>query len=98
MTIPIRIHVVAVGFAVLASCLFPQDANAQIGTGWTRVSYVKKIHLDDENGLQTFSYVTDKSVGTGTPCARYHYLSSNDSEYFDLFDNRSNRAEIRLQN
>jgi hypothetical protein len=84
--------------AFLTVGLFASDALAQIGSGWSGVTYTKKIHLDDETGLHTFNYVTDKSVGSGTPCARYHYLSSNDSEYFDLFDNRSNRAEIRLQN
>jgi hypothetical protein len=73
-------------------------AHAQLGSGWSQTTFTKKIHLDDENGLQTFNYTTDKSVGSGTPCARYHYLSSNDSEYFDIFDNRSNRSEIRLQN
>src|SRR5829696_442267 len=84
--------------AILAAFVLAGTAQAQIGSGWSQTSFVKKIHLDDENGLQTFSYTTDKSVGSGTPCARYHYLSSNDSEYFDLFDNRSNRAEIRLLN
>jgi len=83
---------------VLALATLASDAAAQIGSGWTRTTFTKKIHLDDENGLQTFNYVTDKSVGSGTPCARYHYLSGNDSEYFDIFDNRSNRSEIRLQN
>jgi len=82
--------------ALLLAATLP--AQAQVGSGWSQVSYTKKIHLDDETGLHTFNYVTDKSVGSGTACARYHYLSSNDSEYFDIFDNRSNRSEIRLQN
>jgi hypothetical protein len=83
--------------AVIA-CGLATSAHAQIGSGWTQRTYTKKIHLDDENGLQTFNWTADKSVGSGTPCARYHYLSSNDSEYFDIYDNRSNRSEIRLQN
>lgn len=84
--------------AIAALALTSASALAQLGTGWTQASYTKKIHLDDEAGLQTFDYTTDKSVGSGTPCARYHYLSSNDSEYFNLYDNRTNRSEIRLQN
>src|SRR3954454_21506642 len=83
---------------VLIVCTFVSAARAQLGTGWSQKTYTKKIHLDDENGLEIFNYTTDKSVGSGTPCARYHYLSSNDSEYFDIFDNRSNRAETRLEN
>src|ERR1051325_7322549 len=88
----------ALFIAALLAVVLAGAAQAQIGSGWTQKTYTKKIHLDDENGLQIFDYTTDKSVGSGTPCARYHYLSSNDSEYFDIFDNRSNRAEIRLQN
>ena len=84
--------------AVVVVGVLASDAAAQIGSGWSSTSFVKKIHLDDENGLQTFNWVADKSVGSGTACARYHYLSGNDSEYFDIFDNRSNRSEIRLQN
>lgn len=85
-------------FGAALAGAFAASAHAQLGSGWSQTSFTKKIHLDDEAGLQTFNYTTDKSVGSGTPCARYHYLSSNDSEYFDLFDNRTNRAEIRLQN
>lgn len=84
--------------ALLATVGLCATAEAQIGSGWTQRTYTKKIHLDDENGLQTFNWTADRSVGQGSPCARYHYLSSNDSEYFDIFDNRSNRSEIRLQN
>lgn len=85
--------------AVLAfGCGFLATAHAQLGSGWSQVSYTKKVHLDDESGLRTFTWAPDISVGSGSPCARYHYLSSNDSEYFDIYDNRSNRSEIRLQN
>jgi hypothetical protein len=84
--------------SLFSGLLLAGTAQAQIGSGWGSTSFTKKIHLDNESGLQIFNYTTDKSVGSGTPCARYHYLSSNDSEYFDLFDNRSNRAEIRLEN
>ena len=70
-------------------------ANAQIGSGWRQVTYTKKIHLDDESGLQTFSWASSKSVCSPV-CADYR--SSGDTETFRILDNRSNRAEIRLQN
>jgi hypothetical protein len=72
-------------------------AQAQIGSGWTQKSYTKSISIDGSDGLHTVNYTTDYSVDN-PPSARYHYLSSNDSEYFDIFDNRSNRSEIRLHN
>ena len=72
-------------------------AQAQIGSGWTRKTYTKKIHLDNESGLQTFSWTASKSVCSPT-CADYRYTSSSDTETFRILDNRSNRSEIRLQN
>lgn len=98
MSVLNRTSLVSVAVASVAAFSLASSVSAQIGSGWSQVSYTKKIHLDDENGLQTFSWTADKSVGSGSPCARYHYLSSNDSEYFDIYDNRSNRSEIRLQN
>src|SRR5581483_5808880 len=71
---------------------------AQLGTGWTSYSPTKVIHLDDENGLETFSWASYKSVGSGSICADYRYDSASDTETFRLLDNRSNRSEIRLQN
>src|SRR5687767_10006045 len=56
--------------ALVAATISSSTAFSQIGTGWTSASYTKIIHLDDENGLQTFPYTTDKSVGSGSPCAR----------------------------
>jgi len=73
------------------------SAQAQIGSGWTRKTYTKKIHLDDENGLQIFNWTSSKSVGSGTPCADYRYDSATDTERFRIIDNRSNRSEIRMQ-
>lgn len=70
---------------------------AQLGSGWVSYSPTKRIHLDDENGLQTFTWTASKSV-CSPPCADYNYNSSNDTETFRLFDNRTNRSEIRLQN
>ena len=70
-------------------------AQAQIGTGWTSRTYTKKIHLDNEAGLQTYSWTSYKSVCSPV-CADYRY--SSDVETFRLIDNRTNRSEIRLQN
>lgn len=80
----------------VAALSLASSAVAQIGTGWSSYSVTKKIHLDDENGLQTFSWTSYKSVGSGSICADYR--SSNDVETFRILDNRSNRSEIRLQN
>ncbi len=86
-----------VGLGALAGLLaLGSTAVAQIGTGWTQRTYTKKIHLDDEQGLQTFSWTSYKSVGSGSICADYR--SSGETETFRILDNRSNRSEIRLQN
>lgn len=73
-------------------------AHAQLGNGWTSYSPTKRIHLDNEAGLQTFTWSPYKSVGTGTICADYSYDAATDTETFRILDNRSNRSEIRLQN
>ena len=83
-----------VGLSVVAT--LAGTAHAQLGTGWTQFSPVKKIHLDDEAGLQTFNWSSYQSVGSGSICA--DYSSSGTTETFRILDNRSNRAEIRLQN
>jgi hypothetical protein len=70
-------------------------AQAQIGSGWSQKTYTKKIHLDDDAGLQIYSWTSYKSVCSPV-CADYR--SANDVETFRVVDNRSNRAEIRLQN
>ena len=72
-------------------------SEAQLGSGWTRYSPTKKIHLDDTSGLRTFGWTASKSV-CSPACAEYRYDSATDTETFRVIDNRSNRSEIRLQN
>src|SRR5687768_7119554 len=72
-------------------------AHAQLGSGWVSYSPTKKIHLDDDAGLQTFTWTSYKSVCSPI-CADYRYDSSTDTEIFRVIDARSNRSEIRLQN
>ena len=47
--------------------------------------------------LKCSSWTSYKSVCSPT-CADYRYDSSTDTETFRILDNRSNRAEVRLQN
>lgn len=89
----IRIYVIV----ILGVLGVSETAHAQLGSGWVSYSPTKKIHLDDESGLQTFNWTASKSVCSPV-CADYNYTSSNDTETFRLFDNRTNRSEIRLQN
>ncbi|MFL5745637.1 MAG: T9SS type A sorting domain-containing protein [Niastella sp.] len=70
---------------------------AQLGSGWVQYSPTKKIHLDNEDGLQIYNWTASKSVCSPV-CADYSYASSTETETFRLLDNRSNRSEIRLQN
>lgn len=74
-----------------------KPVQAQLGSGWVAYSPTKRIHLDNEAGLQTFSWSSYQSVCSPV-CADYSYSSSNDTETFRLLDNRTNRSEIRLQN
>jgi hypothetical protein len=78
--------------------LQPVGSSPPLGSGWVQYSPTKKIHLDDDTGLQTFNWTSQKSVCSPTPCADYQYDSSTDTETFRILDTRSNRAEIRLQN
>jgi hypothetical protein len=71
--------------------------HAQIGSGWVQYSPTKKIHLDNEDGLQIYNWTSYKSVCSPI-CADYSYASSTETETFRLLDNRTNRSEIRLQN
>jgi hypothetical protein len=68
---------------------------AALGSGWVEYSPTKKIHLDDADGLQIFSWTSYKSVGSPI-CADYNYSSG--VETFRIVNNNSNRSEIRLQN
>jgi hypothetical protein len=83
--------------AVLLVVSLAATAKAQLGTGWTSATYTKKIHLDDDAGLQIFNWTSSKSVCTPV-CADYSYDTATDTETFRLLDGRTNRSEIRLQN
>ena len=85
--------------AVQSQTTLPGENNvtiaAAIGSGWVAYSPTKKIHLDDENGLQIFNWTSYKSVGSPI-CADYR--SESGTETFRIVNNKSNRSEIRLQN
>jgi hypothetical protein len=83
--------------AFLAIAFVAAPASAQLGRGWTPTTYTKKIHLDDDAGLQIFNWSASKSVCTPA-CADYSYDSATDTETFRLLDGRTNRSEIRLVN
>jgi hypothetical protein len=72
-------------------------AHAQLGSGWVEYFPTKRIHLDDDVDLQTFTWTSYQSV-CNPACADYRYDSATDTEIFRIFDARSNRSEIRLQN
>jgi len=77
--------------------LIASTTQAQLGSGWSQYSPTKKIHLDNEDGLQIYNWTAYKSVCSPI-CADYSYSSGNNTETFRLLDNRTNRSEIRLQN
>ena len=68
-----------------------------LGSGWIEYFPTKVIHLNDDVDLQTFPWTAQKSV-CNPVCADYRYDSATDTETFRIVDNRSNRAEIRLNN
>src|SRR4051812_30488576 len=78
-------------FAIALSfvCSFITPLFAQLGSHWTSTSFTKKIHLDDDSGLQTFNWTSQKSVCTPA-CADYSYDSATDTETFRLLDDRTN--------
>ena len=82
---------------IALALLLAISTQAQLGSGWVAYSPTKKIHLDNEDGLQTFNWTASKSVCTPV-CADYDYNSGTNTETFRILDNRSNRSEIRLQN
>jgi hypothetical protein len=77
--------------------LQPVGASGPLGSSWVQYSPEKKIHLDDQAGLQTFNWTSQQSVCSPT-CADYQYDSGTDTEIFRILDSRSNRSEIRLMN
>jgi hypothetical protein len=84
-------------FFISALFTTPLITHAQLGSGWVQYSPTKKIHLDNEDGLQIYNWTSSKSVCSPV-CADYSYASSTETETFRILDNRSNRSEIRLQN
>jgi hypothetical protein len=86
-------------FAMALMLMATSIAQAQLGSGWTRYTPTKKIHLDGASGdPTTFNWTTYQSNCSPTICADYRYDSGTDSETFRILDNRSNRSEIRLYN
>ena len=68
-----------------------------LGSGWVAYAPTKKIHLDDDTGLHTYTWTSSQSA-CSPACADYKYDSATDTETFRILDNRSNRSEIRLAN
>src|SRR5688500_8470288 len=58
-------------------------ADAQLGSGCAQYSRSKKIHLDNEDGLQIYNWTSYKSVCSPV-CADYSYASSTETETFRL--------------
>jgi hypothetical protein len=78
-------------------------ARAQLGSGWVQYKPERKIHLVDfqcptRKGMRAFDWTNHMEVGSPTTCASYDYDPQSDTETFKLCDQRSNRAEIRLEN
>jgi hypothetical protein len=69
---------------------------AQLGDGWKQHSPTKKVHLDDQAGLQIYNWTPYKNACAPDTCADYRYDSNTDMETFRILDTRSNRSEIRL--
>lgn len=68
-----------------------------LGADWVLYTPVKKIHMDNEEGLQTYSWTNYKSVCSPVICAEYSYNSSNLTETFQILNSKSNRSEIRVE-
>lgn len=97
---PVRVYPLRISawLCVMATAIAGSVAHAQLGSGWVEYSPTKKIHLDNQDGLQIYNWTPYKSVCSPTACADYSYDSTTDTETFRLFDNRTNRSEIRLYN
>ena len=100
MRVPFRYPTVASFLAatLLFACAPAKSVHAQLGSGWVQTNHSKRIHLDDDEGLQTFSWTANQSVCSPRICADYSYNAATDTETFRIFDSRSNRSEIRLVN
>lgn len=96
-----RLGTTVLAVASLQFFCFASSASAQVGSGWSAVTYTKKIQLAYKGDIvRDADYVTDLSYAPpgGAAVCRFHYLSDNDSEYFDLYNSQSNRCEIRVLN
>ncbi|MCX2453799.1 DUF4998 domain-containing protein [Pedobacter sp. PLR] len=71
--------------------------NSFLGADWALYTPVKKIHLDNEAGLQTYSWTSYKSACTPVICADYSYDSNTLTETFQILNTKSNRSEIRVE-
>src|SRR5688572_4495348 len=99
MRVPIELRAAAVAIAFFF--LATPQAWAQLGSGWVEHKPRRKVHLaqpakPDQKALTTFDWKPHIQVGEPTPCASYTYDEKTDTETFKLFDNRSNRSEIRI--
>src|SRR5436190_2466337 len=93
-TFPVKTFSVA---STILAGAFALTCHAQIGSGWTEKTYSKTIQLDKASGSTSFDWATTTHATVDSPkCAEY--LRSGDTETFWLWDNRSNRAEIRIHN
>ena len=92
---------VAVAFVSTLLLLTVDPSFGQLGSGWEAYQPPRKVHLaqpatPEKKALTTFEWKPHIEVGTPTPCASYSYDEKTDIETFKLFDDRSNRSEIRL--
>lgn len=78
--------------------MLSQNLHAQLGSGWVQYFPDKKVHLADPNeNLKTFDWGPYVVYGN-PPYADYTYDAATETETFKLYENRSNRSEIRLFN
>lgn len=86
---------IALAFILFATST---NLNAQIGSGWLQYFPEKKVHLaDPREKHNSFTWATEVVHGNPT-FASYTFDSVKNTETFKLFENRSNRSEIRLFN
>ncbi len=88
------------GGITFAFMLFAHTTNlsAQIGDGWVQYFPERKVHLADPKEKHTTFTVAPQVVHGNPPFASYTFDSVKNTETFRLFENRSNRSEIRLLN
>lgn len=95
-------RVIPVAFVSALLFVTVDPSLGQLGSGWEEYKPRRKVHLaqpppkPEQKALTTFDWKPHIEVGTPTPCASYSFDEKTDTETFKLFDNRSNRSEIRL--